>query len=595
MKGSLVLAISALGLFLSGCATNHSVPQPIYGTVEDGHGQPIADMPVECYSYSWKSFQPTEFKLLARTTTDARGAFRFSAKGTYPFYTFLLAHRDGIAPAWRECSPYVPHNPERLICPQTASIAGTVVDEAGKPVADASVSVVEARTTFQLAEGQIACDDLTGSLARHLYFTRTSVDGRFTINGLPQNASVALVAEKPGEAFREPPLKTDPIRGGLPAFSAGQQDIKLVMEPGTIIQGRLVAQENGQPLAGINVWLRSEYPLHSSDEGSQMAVSATDGSFRFANVPAGGFFFHPDFPGKPPVRFCERTPISVAAGQTTNVTVSAISTMTGGLLEAKVVDSKSGQPLSDVGVAASKPGFGSDGTTDRRGLALIRLMPGDYDVHAGKRNSSIGSSKVHIESGKTSQLQITLTMVPPVKITGILRDPSGAPVSGVRVGIYSEPITDTHTDAKGKFAIVWNLRPDDAFSYALLARDWERNLALALTWDPSFKSFDLHLQPALTISGIVKSEQGHPITNATLRTSLDVRHTSSWIDNQPITTDANGRYKISVLPPAQTYSILFMAPGFKWQSVHLSPDETATNQLELPPAILKVATDPQHP
>jgi hypothetical protein len=589
MKTFRHLFVLAVVLILSGCATNRPAgPYQISGTVEDDQGRPVANALVECYRYAIAAFRPVELEFKRRTRTDAQGAFHFSVSD----HAFVVvAQQAGWAPAWRLCVNG-PHRvaKERLVFTAPTALTGRLVDEAGEPVADAEVWAFEVASITPLGDGQSSYDVLSGPPARQLFSSRTTADGRFRIEGLPLNAVVNLAASNPGMALREPVL--DPNETDTMQFRAGQQDIKLVMEPGGVIEGKVLVQNTPQPLAGVKLWLQSVPAVFSADEGRGPVESGPDGAFRMADVPGGSYRITASFGGGTlPGWISEPVPVSVAVGQTVRgVTVPASA---GGLLEARVVDASTRKPLSGAYVSAGNRVYRAGVSTGNRGTARLRLPPGDYEVTAVKGSWSAGLNKARVEPGRTSHIVFRLN--PPLKISGILRDPAGAPAADARVSVFPEHGSEpTGTDARGRFEITWNPRPLGSivpgYQYCLVARDWRRNLAGARDIEETSKSCDLQLQPALVVAGRVTDEQGKPIPKATLKVSLHSRNTVSDLDSYPLGTDAQGRFELTALPPGRAYAILVSAKGYGWIAHQLEANATLARRLELPAIVLKPAT-----
>ena len=131
-----------------------------------------------------------------------------------------------------------------------------MVDEADKPVADAEVWVSTAYSERQMENGARSYGYLSGKPGRECFSTRTTADGKFVIQGFPTNAAADLAVSKPGKVLRE--LQREYVSPDTMRCQAGQQDIKLVVEPAGGIEGKVVAQETGQPLAGMRLWLQGQ-------------------------------------------------------------------------------------------------------------------------------------------------------------------------------------------------------------------------------------------------------------------------------------------------------------------------------------------------
>jgi len=113
------------------------------------------------------------------------------------------------------------------------------------------------------------------------------------IQGFPTNAAADLAVSKPGKVLRE--LQREYLSPETMRCRAGQQDIKLVVEPAGSIEGKVVAQETGQPLAGMRLLLQASRPGYAGGVEREPAQSGTDGAFRLADVAAGSYQIHAVF------------------------------------------------------------------------------------------------------------------------------------------------------------------------------------------------------------------------------------------------------------------------------------------------------------
>ena len=224
----------------------------------DADGKPVAGAVVECYQYGSARHAVRRQRDGGETavTTGTNGAFEFRVS---PVTTVLLGRKPGLAPAWSQYWNLTKDVTEqRLIFTPPTTLTGVVVDEADKPVADAEVWVYYACIVREREEGGMSYAYLNGKPGRDYFSTRTAADGKFVIQGFPTNASADLAVSKPGKVLREP--QRDGISPDNMRCQPGQQDVKLVVEPAGSIEGKVVAQETGQPLAGMK-------PLAAADSG----------------------------------------------------------------------------------------------------------------------------------------------------------------------------------------------------------------------------------------------------------------------------------------------------------------------------------------
>jgi len=559
------------------------------GTVVDADGKPVVGAVVECYRYgggAW-SFGWGDMEAKQSVTTGTNGAFELLVS---PGYTILLARKAGLAPAWKQISnPAQDQTQERLVCTPPTTLAGVVVDEADKPVADAEVWVSAAYSEKLLENGRKSYGYLRGKPGRACFSTRTAADGKFVIQGFPTNAAADLAVSKPGKVLRELPreyLSPDTMR-----CQFGQQDIKLVVDPASSVEGKVVAQETGQPLAGMRLWLQANRPGYSDDAGREPAQSAADGAFRVANVAAGNYRIHARFGTNTiPEWVAETVPVTVEAGQTTrDVQVSATR---GGFLEVAVLGKTDRQPLAEAGISASKEAYQTGANSGTNGIALLRLPPGEYHISAYRERSRSEGTAVTVEAGRTNRIEIELS--PPPKITGVVRDPAGTVVPGLTLSVFpnwGRSEGEVKTDANGRYEMPWE---PQRFSGSmqrtpcLIARDVARNLATAQDIEEGTTKLDLRLEPGLAVVGRVEDVNGKPLSNATVRLFLWSGNSGSQFDDQPIKTDVEGRFEVTAMPPSRKYSLDATAKGYGSANESIQED-AETNRVELAPCVLKVA------
>jgi hypothetical protein len=259
----------------------------IAGTAVDTAGKPVAGAVVECLQEDILGLPigGRDMVVTQRLTTGTNGAFEFRVS---PRTTVLLGRKPGLAPAWTQYWSLTKDlTDERLTFAPPTTLAGVVVDEADKPVADAEVSVSIACSVNRKEEDDSSWGYLSGRAARECFSARTAADGKFVLHDFPSNAGTFLAVTKPGKALRESARES--VGPETMGFQAGQQDIRLVVEPAGSVEGKVVVQETGQPLAGMSLVLQAMLPGWSNAWSREPAQSGADGTFRFTDVAAGDY------------------------------------------------------------------------------------------------------------------------------------------------------------------------------------------------------------------------------------------------------------------------------------------------------------------
>jgi protocatechuate 3,4-dioxygenase beta subunit len=568
--------------------TNSAKTLRIAGTVVDAGGKPTAGAMVECYQYDRDEapFARRDLKPKQRLTTGADGAFEFRAS---PETILVLARKVGLAPAWAYHWNFTRDiTDERLVFGPPTTLAGVVVDERDKPVAGAQVWVSTAYAEKPTEEEGMAYAYIAGRPARDCFSTRTGADGKFMFQAFPNNTAADLAVSKPGKVLREPQREytsPDTMR-----CRSGDQDIKLVVEPAAAIEGKVVIQETGQPLAGMRLEAQAARAPYFSGGQHEAVVSGADGTFRLPDLAPGTYRLRATFGTNYPSEWvAETVSATVDAGHTNSeVKVSAVR---GGFLEVAVLGKDDRKPVATAGVNAYREAYWATGKSGDNGLALLRLPPGEYQVSASRENSRSEASTLTVETGRTNQVQIELSPLP--KITGIVREPSGAVVPDLELSIFPNWGLNgggAKTDAKGHYEMSWNaqrLGPSGGGS-CLIARDVGRNLAAARDIDEDTSALDIQLQPGLVAAGRVEDVNGKPLSNAAVRVYLWSGNAGYPFMEKPARTDGRGRFELTTMPPGRRYSLHADAKGYGSASRSIE-EEAETNRMEVEPFVLKIA------
>jgi protocatechuate 3,4-dioxygenase beta subunit len=583
-KISLLLAL-ALAFNLR-AATNDNAR--FSGTVVDAQGNPVAGATVVCYQYpSRTSFGRVEMEAKQRATTDGRGAFEFPA---FHGEAVVLVTKDGIAPGWRVWYN-APEEPQKIVLSSSSMLAGVVVDDAGKPVADAEVWVLDAINKTPTDYGQQSF--VSGKIARELFSARTSADGKFRIENFPADAQAILLAKKNGKALR--PTASLTQYNELP-FHAGQEDITLTLDPAGSVAGKVVVRGTGQPLAHAVVGLEPATPEMRYlllDMGT--IVSAADGSFQIPGVSAGSYQLMATFTNEPIADWVANpVPVKVAAGQ--SVPDLQIQAYKGGIVEVTVRGKNNHEPVANAGVSVTSEDFNRNrsSSTGTNGVAYFRLSSGQFNVYANKQDWSQAQTQTTVTEGQTTQ--VTIELGEPSKVAGIVRDASGAPVAGASVGVFPNDQgndSGTKTDANGHYELSWQKPSWAGMSdqkFHLLARHLERKLAAMQEMEETTTNLDLTLKPAMSVSGRVQDIHGKAVTNVMAYIMLHLENSSFTISRrQEIHSDEQGRIQAEALPMGERYGLYASANGYGNAQQEMDAADPKAAHYDFPPLVLKIA------
>jgi protocatechuate 3,4-dioxygenase beta subunit len=582
LKFSLPLALMLT--FHVRAATNDAAK--FSGTVVDAQGSPVAGATVVCYQYSSRTGPgPVEMEARQRATTDGQGAFEFP---TFQGQAVVLVTKTGAAPTWRSWYLGAPDEAQKIVLGASSVLAGVVVDDAGQPVADAEVWVLAALNKGTTDLGQPS--QLFGKMVRDQFSTRTSADGRFRIENFPADAQAILSVKKTGKALR--PTANSLRYDELP-FHAGQEDITLTLDPAGSLAGKVVVRGSGQPLAHAVVGLEPTTPeMRYLMLEMGTIVSAADGSFRISDVPAGSYQVTAIWTNEPIADWvADAVPVKVVAGETaSDVQIQAFK---GGVAEVIVRGKNNHEPIADAGVSVNNGDYNRSGSTKTNGMAYFRLPPGQYTAFANKQDWSQTQTQATVTEGQTTQ--VTIELGEPSKITGTVRDASGAPVAGATVGVYpsySGNDAGAKTDANGHYELIWqkpNWGGSQNQTFYLLARDLERNLAVVQGMEEATTNLDVTLKPAMSLTSRVQDTKGRAVTNAMAYVMLHEDNMSFTISRQRIPSDEQGRIRAEGLPLGERYGLYVSATGYGNAQQEMDAADPKADHYDFPPLVLKIA------
>jgi uncharacterized GH25 family protein len=246
-----------------------------------------------------------------------------------------------------------------------------------------------------------------------------------------------------------------------------------------------------------------------------------------------------------------------------------------------------------------------NGRTDAKGrFSFDQLCEGPISLSVNGPDNSYASTTV--EAGDTNitiQLQPRSANVRRVssrgssKLTGAITDPDGKPAANVTLDIF--PVNSSQgkkTDAQGRFTFTYDSSAYTGISGlvpVLVARDFERNLAAAQDLEEGTTNVSLRLEPGLTLTGAVTSEDGKVITNAEVELIIRIPRISGSLGS-PVRADPAGHFELKALPVDRQFSVSVSAKGYGREQRTVAETEPDTRRValdtfQLPLANLRVA------
>jgi hypothetical protein len=347
------------------------------GVVRDGEGRPVAGATVVAGQFRGG----TPNHRIGTTRTDGR--FELAPAGESVLLDYVLAHKDGFAPAGFLRGPRDDRDGEGdvvLRLSKPVPFVGIVRDRDGKPVAGATARIEYAQ--YPGSDGPDTCLNVIEPIVRgtpleRLFRTTTDAQGRFLFPALPGGAKASLVITAVGMGEYNTMNRLGP-RGEI-QFLAGSADApaEVVLAPAARVVGRVITRFPSIKVGGLKVAMQGSHGHHGI-----WAQTKTDaeGRFDFNGLSKGtANIFLMDHPNDGPWTYQAAADTALWPGRTTEVTIELIR---GAQVEGSVIDARNGNPVAGVAVGVYGPMRPRSGAaiisakTDNEGRYRFRLPPG---------------------------------------------------------------------------------------------------------------------------------------------------------------------------------------------------------------------------
>ncbi len=583
-----VCATTTLTITLLGAWGQQPAEQvTLTGKVIDVSGQPVRGARVRLYrcTHGDARYVPGPSRV-ADITVGGDGVYSFSvpAEASGYRYEWLFAEKEGLAigfASWDMKSSQT----RNITLGAPTPLGGVVVDEHSEPISDATVSIYLLR-----AERGGQEHGLSMYLARRLLTTRTDAVGRFTFLSMPAGTTAELLVKKPGRATV---CTFDPAtyRGGPMHYTVGQNDIRIVQPAEGRIEGRVVHRDTGAPIPGVQLVVTDAH--NRLLDGYDMIQPALDGTFVAPGLPAGQYTLElADRQAGSAEWVAAPVPVTVEAGKT--ITDVKIDLSQGGVLEVAVTVAAGDKPLekASVGLRAQGSSRRLSGVSDAEGVARIRLLPGTYQLQGVYKEGYVYDGRpadITIMEGATRRMAATMKKTP--NICGVVRDPEGALLPGVRIVVLPFGQEGTASDSEGRFEIAWTRRNwgRKDTTLCVVARDKQRNLAATVDISEDTGELDIKLAPGVTLTGRVADPNGGGIAGARIRPMLNVSNVGSPLSRTEDRADDGGCFTIPGLPAGSRYDVDASADGYGNQRVRVEAMNAVDGQLDIGTLTLPVA------
>ena len=426
------------------------------------------------------------------------------------------------------------------------TLSGTVVDDAGNPLAAVPVRAITFAT------------DTSSMRPTALASTRTDAEGRFTIEGVehdPENAArrINVVAMPEGRAVGWTTLQEDPA------------DLRIVCGEPVSLGGRVSGADGRGTAAEVRAYViykerttdRLTYALYVPEElREELALTCdANGVFTAGWCSAGmraGIMISADGMGTV-------STILTADGPAT-VTLQPAATLRGRLVCAEQPDAAAGVTISVRGYdREANISWSDEVETDAEGrFEVTDLHPGETTVAPQWSADAVWQAPARTVTPEPGEaVEVELPMQQTYLLTGrVVDEESGEAIEGARVYISSTPAGRSSiapTDAEGR----WSLRvlPGRTVVYPGAPEGYvnqefgQRNVEVTVT-DADATAPDIALKRGVTVTGRVVDAQGQPVPEA------DVVHTAQQFSfHSPTKTDADGAFTITGVDPDSTFTV----------------------------------------
>lgn len=543
----------------------------IRGRLLDASSKPAAGVRVEVVGIDeWLNPDPTQKRisgdelqlLLSRlplsvvTNSDAWFVMDRLPKG---LRVGMLVNDSRFARKWLSCATVDEATIERMNSVPNAR-------EEYKLLKDGFTTRLEPTGTLrgQVVFGDTGKPAVGAKVSMGIFDAVADLDGRFALKGIDTKKHDVYV--RPPEDSDYLPITVDAT---IPAETR-VRDLRISLERGSVITGRLREKETGRPIRVpyVDIYFAraqdrgtNSYPAHGS--------TRADGAFRMTVRPGEGWLSTPaSLPGyvprivlgddqeeNPPDRF------EVKAGET--VTGKAVYFQCGLTVSGKIIDPK-GKPVAGAVFFGATPQAPSNagGTYTLRGLSL------DQESHFLVVHAERGlGAKLVIEPRKDQpRLNRDVAMQPAHSVQARVLDEQNQPVANASVSL----VTHIHLWRRGRMSSFrWvpvfgpvSTSAEGRFTIPLFVINGSYTIQVSA---PGYAPAQTHLRvesdkrPAipditllankLTIAGVIVDQKGKPLEG--IEAWIQARNSTIAHSTQSMRTDKQGRFCFSGLPEGE--------------------------------------------
>jgi RNA polymerase sigma-70 factor (ECF subfamily) len=440
-----------------------------------------------------------------------------------------------------------------------AVISGTVADDRGNPISNATIHLVGGTSVYMTER------------------TRSDQNGHFRFPGIIPTNDLWLHARKDGYAHRP--------RGPIQLKIEGLNELDVKMGFASPITGILVDGQ-GLPLGGYQLRLDPDF---NSRTGGLGAKTNADGSFSIANAYPAAFEVrvHPPKAGQVNRRVVDE--LVVESGQAYNGLKFVYDFKTNLTISGRVLDTR-GEPMPNQTIFYNPVGGGSAShraTSDSKGNYIIKkLSEGRYNLRISYTRRNMMFPIVELDGIPAGSENVDLTAHRLTTVSGRLIDEeTQAPITKFSIGkllyvrdhIASRNLErlESITNESGKFTME-DMSPGEtklairAEGYAMLTSTIHVEDGIPI------QDLELTMKKDSGINGFVGAQDETPIAGAKVFLGPIMSHQHNRSTPEAI-TDADGRYHLDSVPEG-TLMVTVLHPDYAFAAqMTQTPSESDLN------------------
>ena len=444
---------------------------------------------------------------------------------------------------------------EVVAAPADNTLGGSVVNEEGKPVKDARVTLTRwGSTTLHFQ------DQVDRSSDRQ---TKTDGKGQYSFRSIPTEHTYAIKVRHPDYS----PVEV----GSVQVSETSREEPQIVLKPGTKLTG-VVNDSGGNAVAGAEIFLSSSMSgiLDADDPDVALTSSGTTGEFSFNNVGKGNYSLTVSAQG-----YGKVTLQQVAVTDTDvhrDVTLEVASMIAG-----RVRNAKTGEALEAVSIEAFLINRRSQQTrsktlSEESGEFLLEDIPeGSYTILVNADGFRTDRQQ-RIDAGR---MDVLVELVPLPTVTGKVMFPNGKPAVGAKVRLRevheNQPVpipvqkTNVVVDKNGEFMVAAPKAGNYVAEGMIRGYAHTTSDTFAVPDGQDVTGITVTLSKGGSLIGKIVSADGKPVRGARITT-----HDNDWTDDafmralgdmfptqavtRTVSTRADGTFRVEGLTPT-TYQI----------------------------------------